>query len=279
MVSVADYQAIVEQARQAIERGGDPAKTFGALTDVITRGRANLIKQVLLDGGKNAIRNGPFAGMLFHESVSEGCYVPKLLGCYEAELHPVIALLPERNYRRVVDIGCAEGYYAVGLARLLPGVEVLAHDIDPKAREMTARLAATNDVSSRVRIGGELDHAALATAIIDRSLVFCDIEGAEYALLDVNSVPALASADLIVELHGVQRNPGRTRAWIDSMRGTHEATIVGQGARNPSVVSELAGWKHLDQLLAIWEFRGEPTPWAWLRSKVSGAGECDECHL
>jgi hypothetical protein len=46
--------------------------------------------------------------------------IPKLLGCYEAELHGVIACALNTTYDTIIDIGCAEGYYAVGLALHFP---------------------------------------------------------------------------------------------------------------------------------------------------------------
>lgn len=266
MVSASDYQTILSQARRVMETVDDPARAFGALTDVMTRGRAGLIGKLLLASDNAVIRQGPFAGMRFHVHASEGCYVPKLLGCYESELHGLIASLPARGYQNVVDIGCAEGYYAVGLARLLPNAEIRAHDIDPKAREMVSRLAQENGVSDRVKVGGGLDHGNLGSAIQGRTLIFSDCEGAEYDLLSVAAVPALAQADMIVELHGVSRQPERARQWLQKMLETHRLQLIAQGARNPASIPDIAGWKHLDQLLAVWEFRGEPTPWAWLQA-------------
>jgi hypothetical protein len=267
MVSAVDYQVILDQARKVLESGTDPAKAFGALTDVLTRGRAGLIKRMLVERGGTRVRLGPLAGMHFHAQVSEGCYVPKLLGCYEAELHPVLVSLKDHGYTQVIDIGCAEGYYAVGLALLLPDVLVFAHDIDPVARDMVAKLAELNGVSKRVRVGGRLDHDSLQQGIAGKTLVFCDCEGGEYDLLTTAAVPALVGADLIVELHGVQSQPQRARQWLEAMSQTHEVNVIPQGARNPAIIPDIAGWKHLDQLLALWEFRGEPTPWAWMRAK------------
>lgn len=273
MVTANEYQAVLDQARRVLDSDMEPAKAFGALTDVLTRGRTELIKRLLVEQGGADIRQGPFAGMHFHGHVSEGCYVPKLLGCYEAELHPVLKLLPEREYARVIDIGCAEGYYAVGLALLLPKVRVLAHDIDPRAREMVAKLAVANGVSARVSVGGRLDSTLLEQSIVGKTLVFCDCEGGEYELLSTSAVPALARADMLVELHGVRGYPQRAREWLDTFSRTHAISLIPQGGRNPAAIPEIASWKHLDQLLALWEFRGEPTPWAWLQSKTGESSD------
>src|SRR6185503_17662417 len=76
------------------------------------------------------VAGGLFAGMRLLSRASEGCLIPKLLGCYEAPLQPQLRRLIAAGYDVVLNVGCAEGYYAVGLARLLPSAAVLAFDID-----------------------------------------------------------------------------------------------------------------------------------------------------
>ena len=46
--------------------------------------------------------------------------IPKLLGSYEQELQPLLQRLAAQNYSEIVDIGCAEGYYAIGLGGCFP---------------------------------------------------------------------------------------------------------------------------------------------------------------
>jgi hypothetical protein len=41
-------------------------------------------------------------------------------GCYEHELHGEIEQLVTRGFDAVLNIGCGEGYYAIGLARRMP---------------------------------------------------------------------------------------------------------------------------------------------------------------
>ena len=45
------------------------------------------------------------------------------------------------DYQTVVNVGCAEGYYAIGMARLMPNSLFLAFDINPKAIECCRELA------------------------------------------------------------------------------------------------------------------------------------------
>ena len=101
------------------------------------------------------VRHGPFAGMRYPAAESVGSALfPKLLGSYEQELHPWVERLCHNHYTEVVDVGCAEGYYAVGLALRLPGARVYAFDVSPHAMRRCADMARLNGVLDRVTIGG-----------------------------------------------------------------------------------------------------------------------------
>lgn len=50
--------------------------------------------------------------------------VPNLVGSYESELHLQIEQLILERPQVVIDVGCAEGYYAVGLAQRLPDATI-----------------------------------------------------------------------------------------------------------------------------------------------------------
>ena len=81
-----------------------------------------------------AVRHGVFAGMSYPDGKSTGSVlVPKLLGSYEVELEPVWKSLFTSDYDTIVDVGCAEGYYAVGFARRRPASHIFAYDTNDHA--------------------------------------------------------------------------------------------------------------------------------------------------
>ncbi len=83
-----------------------------------------------------------------------------------------------RGYETVVNVGCAEGYYAVGLARRMPTAHVHAFELVDETRrtcELTARL---NGVEGRVSVSGAAGAGDVAPALRGRRLVICDCEGA-----------------------------------------------------------------------------------------------------
>lgn len=207
---------------------------------------------------------GPFAGMDYVTQATEGALLPRLLGTYECELHPHLEAFRREGVGCVIDVGCAEGFYAVGLARLMPRVVVYAYDTDARARQACAELAARNGVADRVVVRERFEPHDFQTFAGRRALVIMDVEGAETELLRPDLAPALAGMRLIVETHG----PGKLDAVRERFEATHEVLQVDIGPKPLEAPPWLKELGHLDQLLAVWEWRGIPTPWLVMRPKT-----------
>ena len=236
---------------------------------VIAAFRAARLKAPLFRLIGATVQSGPFAGMTFLDRVSEGAYIPKLLGSYEAELHGVIEQICTAGYDTVVNVGCAEGYYAVGLARRLPDARVHAFDIDVRARQLCGELAAMNGVADRVKIGGELTGADFATLCDGRMLVLCDIEGEEIDLLDPVRHPVLRTMDLLVEIHCI------AGVWTSDVlyprfEGSHSINECRPTPRHATQYPALETLDAVDQFFALLE-RTEPTRWAYFTATESKA--------
>jgi hypothetical protein len=149
------------------------------------------------------VATGPFQGLRYPRLRSVGsALLPKLLGSYESELHPALEMLLTRNYNAVVDIGCAEGYYAVGLGLRLKEAEIYAFDTDPRGREACAEMARLNGVDGRIHIGSLCDVNVLRSLPLGpKALIVADCEGYEKALFSDEISEVLARHDLVVEVH------------------------------------------------------------------------------
>jgi predicted O-methyltransferase YrrM len=149
------------------------------------------------------VRHGPFRGLRYPRALSnDGTLFSKLLGSYERELQPILETLCANTYADVVDIGCAEGYYAVGLALRLPSARVYAYDIDDAALSSCRTMAQLNGVGDRVVTANHVDPAVLRSLDLgERALVVCDCEGYERMLFTSEVVEHFARHDLLIELH------------------------------------------------------------------------------
>lgn len=245
-----------------------PAQLNNALR-LLSKWRSVLIQNTVLEHNGTSVWQGPLKGLDFLPQSAEGCHIAKLIGTYEQPLQPFIEDAIQARYPIILNIGCAEGYYAVGMARRMTDTQVLAFDLNLRAQQVCAELAEKNGVADRVRVGALFKPSDFAEYSGKTVLVFCDIEGAERDLLDPAAAPALAGMDLIVESHECLIS-GITQTLIDRFKATHQITLVqddGQRrlANAPAWFNNLA---HLDQLLATWEWRSGPTPWLVMKARI-----------
>ena len=149
------------------------------------------------------VTSGPFKGLRYPSAQSFGSAIlPKLLGSYESELHPVLDVMLNKQYATVVDIGCGEGYYAVGTALRFPEAHVYAFDTDSRVTQLCAKMAELNGVAGRVHIGGLCDKEMLRSLpFAGNTLIISDCEGYEGSLFDNRMAELLAEYDLIIETH------------------------------------------------------------------------------
>lgn len=186
--------------------------------------RENQIIEDIFDG-KYEVHNGPFAGMKYINGSVGSALLPKLLGSYEEPIHPWIReIIESKKYHQILDIGCAEGYYACGFAVALPNAQIFAYDISESARKSTSELANLNRVSN-IEIKAECSHQELDLRSKQNTLVFCDIEGFEHILLDPKRVPNLKFVDILVESHDCFID-GVSDQLIERFGETHKLRIV-----------------------------------------------------
>lgn len=150
-----------------------------------------------------SVLHGPFKGMLYPEfKAVGGAIAPKVLGSYERELHQVMEEICLNDYSEIVDVGCAEGYYAVGLAMRLPNAKVFTFDTDVVAIHLCKQMAQLNKVAERIIIGSFCDAKVLQSIpYTKRALIISDCEGYEKQLFTKEIVPFLAKHDLLIEVH------------------------------------------------------------------------------
>jgi hypothetical protein len=193
------------------------------------------------------VSGGPFTGLVYPDQTALSL-APKLLGIYERELHGAIEAAILAAPPVVVNVGAADGYYAVGLARRLPDVTVIAYEADAGQRELCRRVAAANGVTLDIR--GAAGRGDLAGA----ALVVMDCEGCERALLE----PPLAGT-IIAELHDFL-DPGIGEEIARRFAATHDVQLVPTAPQPPA-----------NELL-LSEYRPGPMRWAVMTPRPQRPG-------
>ncbi|MBI3483875.1 MAG: methyltransferase [Acidobacteria bacterium] len=214
-----------------------------------------------------AVQSGPFRGMKYIKRAMGSALLPKLVGSYEAELYGAMETAIARDFERVVNIGCGEGYYAVGLARRLPQARVWAFDTDGAARTACQKLAKENGVAERVQIEGACGPEELRKLTAEPALVVCDCEGYELELLTPENIAQPRACEIIVELHdSVDATISKT--ILARFSATHQAQVYEQTTRDPRAYPGLNGLSAEHQRLAMDEFRPAGIRWAYLRPRA-----------
>ena len=216
--------------------------------------------------GKN-VQSGPFKGMVYTGVIATECSrLPRLLGYYERTLRLVTDKIISRGNPLVIDVGCAEGYYAVGLAMQMPQTRVWVRDTNPKAQANCAKLVALNGVADRVKIGVIITHGDFDICSGQDTIVICDIEGAERELLDADKAPGLLQADILVESHACD-DAGLTETLRKRFAPTHDVERFDSAVDSSVLPPGMESLRDLDRLIALWEWRTGPTPWPWMRRR------------
>lgn len=228
------------------------------------------VQPMVLERYGMVVGGGPFMGMKYIARASGSALTPKIVGTYECELHEVIESAIARRYQTVIDIGCAEGYYAVGLALRLPGARIFAFDIDVEALQNLHDLARLNDVQDRIELGGRVEPEDLNRFNQGRCLVICDVEGEEITLLDPRRAPALRQHDIIVEIHDGLSSRRIRDALTKRFGDSHHLRFIPFKGRGSEQVASLEFLGHMNnRLRAVDEQRSRGLEWGYFLSKSS----------
>lgn len=268
MAQMSETQSAAAWIRQRVG-GWTAPPNMDEMNEVLRRmgrWRSRVLAKTYIAHHGLSVMQGPFAGMIYADQATEGALIPRLLGSYESELHPHLQRIAASDIDTIIDVGCAEGYYAVGLARLMPQATVHARDIDEAALAACRDLAAKNGVADRVRVAGAFKPQDFQAFAGTKALVMVDTEGAEVDILRPDLAPALAGMQIIVETHDLFR-PGALATMTARFQATHDIVRVDQQAKSVTLPAWLNELGHLDQLLAVWEWRQRPTPWLVMTPK------------
>lgn len=227
------------------------------------RQNARLAKMTLRElGSPDQVLTGPFQGMRFTvHGLAQGGIIPKVVGCYEMELWPAVDQIIGWGPTRVVDIGAAEGYYAVGFAKRLPAARIVGFEMDVVLQKALRRIAEANGVLDHVDVNGFCDVRALERAMRgeERCAVIVDVEGYEDLLMDPTAVPQLADAIILCEIHDALV-PGVGERIRARFADSHTLTVIPTRART---AADLPPNRQLSHNAAVVLSEGRKGPMEW----------------
>ena len=220
----------------------------------------NILQKTIEVSGRR-VMSGPFRSMILDPneiSWGDGDIVRKLLGVYEEELHDSLECVIGSKPSRVINLGCAEGYYAIGMSIRIPEVEVIAVDISPLARKSTAANSSLNGTNN-LKISENKPHPE------PNDFWMVDIEGGEVNLL--SEPKDWRRVNILVELHE-WTNRNIQDIFTSSFESSHDIKVIISGSRNPNKFGFLSSFSDHERWMAMSESRPETMRWMWMKPKI-----------
>ena len=220
----------------------------------------------------DVVQSGPFRGMqlpnpdFFMDSRFE-----KVFGAYEHELFSLISRLAEHPdaYNVLVNVGAADGFYTVGLGRILSSATVIAYEPNDAKTPVLMEAARLGGIAERISLRAACTPEVLRDlSPSGRVMVVVDVDGYEKPLLDPSVVPWLKSADLLVETHDCFV-PGITRMLKDRFSATHQISEIAMKGPDYGEIPVLAGLKMHEVDALVGSERPTLQTWLWMESKVA----------
>ena len=215
--------------------------------------------------------SGSFQGMKFD---LPNCNTAMLLGTWEKELFHIIETIRHSSYSKIICIGAAEGYYAVGFGLIHNETPIIAFEEIPLYRSFLQKLAESNCVLN-IKFEKRCNLVDLKN-ILDfnknrNSLVFCDVEGGEIELLNPQKIASLKYSYILVEIHEMYQDKCE-KTLIKRFSKTHQIEVIkGEERSLEDMPQHLTFLKYIfsqKKILSLMsEGRPYPMNWLWMKPK------------
>ena len=215
------------------------------------------------------VQDGPFRGMKYTCNSIWSSKYPKLVGSYEFELQPIIHYLLKKKFDRVINVGSAEGYYAVGWAMMCKSSTIIAVDPLATAQRELLSLAKQNYVQNRISIYTWVSTRRLSHWIQGKTLILMDCEGSEIGYLNPGQCKKLINSDILVEIHDFDDHPNIGKQLVKRFILTHRISFIYQEQRNHSDFPTISEYDSNTQNYLLDEQRPNSVYWIYFESKSS----------
>jgi hypothetical protein len=213
---------------------------------------------------RRRILSGPFKNIHFG---LPNFNTAMMLGTWEKELHTILSDFKLEG--PLICIGAAEGYYAIGLAKIHKHSIVYAYETLELYQSFLRKNARINRITN-IDIRGTCNINSLHE-VLDKTkeppLILCDIEGGEIELLDLDKIPRLSNAYILVEVHEMYVENCENKL-LSRFRSTHNAVVIeGKKRTVNDLPKELNFLKYfvpenrINSLMS--EGRPYPMNWIW----------------
>ena len=237
--------------------------------------RVNIGMQRAKDKAWNILRErynyhvayGPFKGMKLSEDVwwSKNDRITQTLGIYEEHILDKLRFFSAQGATSFIDVGAADGYFAVGMAYSKIYSQVFAFEIEPKGQEKIKQSANRNLCSHAVHVFGEANVTSIDKLISKdiKTTVLIDIEGAEYDFLSEEMLSLLSNSYVICELHPwlIKGGEDLQKDLLARASKKFNIELFIRESYSPNIYPEFNDLSDEERLVAIGEGRKKNMQW------------------
>mgnify|MGYP001189435123 CR=1 FL=1 len=223
------------------------------------------------------VQNGIFKGLKIQEKQwwGIGDVAIKCLGYYEIEVQDVIERVQrENNLNTFIDIGGADGYFALGLIKNKIFEQSFIFEISSLGRKSIKNGSRLNQVEDRISIYGEATQYNLTQILNEKNielkntLLLCDIEGEEYNLINQDLLNFLRDSYIIIELHFFNNDLlSKKNKFLELLASYHSLNIFNSLNRVINISSEFYLMDENERALLLSEGRSHIGEWVLLSPK------------
>lgn len=165
------------------------------------------LNNIIHERTQGVVQRGPFTGLKLC-NYDSGCLGNKLLGSYESQLYPAIEQTINYKPDLIINLGCGEGYYGLGLAKRLPNVRnIIVDNAEHELINALYNLQANNLDNVELWNSADLEVTEFIMSKYNKPFLFVDVEGYEITFLDKKTNKELEKSYIIVECHDFQGTP------------------------------------------------------------------------
>ena len=202
-------------------------------------------------------------------------YASKLLGFYEEQIQNLIVDIQKKNnLKSLINIGCGDGYHALGLVKNKFFNKSICYDISLEARDILETNVKKNNLYDKFTIRKEANIDEIKNDLqklkSEETLFLIDIEGTEFTLFKDEDLNFLKKSFIVIEDHNflIKDNELKEK-FYSSLHKYFNVALIENGPRNPFIIQN----DFLDQLnddsrfLLLGEGRPQKMGWIFLSPK------------
>jgi hypothetical protein len=164
------------------------------------------------------VSQGPFKGLQLNRDTwwGKSDLGAQCLGVYEKEILDFVSA--QEPFDTFLDIGAADGYYAVGLLHSKMAEKAICFEVSEDGQRVIKENWMINKSPGELEVYGEANEqsiASIAATLPAKTLVLVDIEGFEFHLLSQKVISLLNKCTIVIEIHN----------WIDGFEEKYQILL------------------------------------------------------